>query len=409
MTGDPTLARPSRDLSLARPSRATRFAARDPGPAARVGGFIAHLRDNGFRLGVAEAETALTALTHLDDLSADSVRLALKTVCAGSADDARRFGDLFDAFWLNAGRVRPKVTTSPRSHGRNSRSVRDGESAGTGAADQPDDGKGQGENHSDGTGRLIATEVMNLMRKDLRKLVSPDDIRAAEAIAARLGRAIRDRRSRRRRAARRGRAIDLRRTIRASLATGGEPLTLARRKRPDRPVRIVTLCDVSGSMMGYARPYLAFVAGLMRADPDSDAWLFHTRLVRISDALRDDDPLRMLNRLTLLAEGFGGGSKIGAALDQFARGPARRFVNGRTVVLILSDGYDTGAPEALQSALARLRKRGCRIVWLNPLKGWQDYAPVAQGMAAALPHLDLFAPAATLADFAALEPELARL
>lgn len=402
----------TRDLTLARPSRATRFAGRDPGPAARLSGFVAHLRDNGFKLGVAEAETALAVLALLDDLSPDSVRPALKTVCAGSEDEAKRFGALFDAFWLNAGRVRPSVTTSPRNTQHSRRAVVDESAehnAGTGAIDQPDDGKGEGESHADGTGRLVATEVANMMRKDLRTLVSAQDIRNAEAIAARLGKAIRDRRSRRRRAARKGRAIDLRRTIRASLATGGEPLKLARRRRPDRPVRIVTLCDVSGSMMGYARPYLAFVAGLMRADPDTDAYLFHTRLVRISDALRDDDPLRMLNRLTLLAEGFGGGSKIGAMLDQFARGPARRFVNGRTVVLILSDGYDTGAPEALQSALARLRQRGCRVIWLNPLKGWQGYAPVAAGMQAALPHLDLFAPAATLADFAALEPELARL
>ena len=406
----------SRDPHLARPSRATRFAARDSGTAARVAGFVAHLRDNGFRLGVAEAETALAALALLDDLSPDSVRPALKTVCAGSQDEAKRFGDLFDAFWLNAGRVRPRVATSARDTRHSRRAMVDDSaqhSAGPGAIDQPDEGKAggkdEGESHADGTGRLVATEVANLMRKDLRTLVSAQDIRHAEAIAARLGRAIRDRRSRRRRAARKGRAIDLRRTIRASLATGGEPLRLARRARPDRPVRIVTLCDVSGSMMGYARPYLAFVAGLMRADPDTDAWLFHTRLVHISDALRDDDPLRMLNRLTLLAERFGGGSKICANLEHFARGPARRPVNGRTVVLILSDGYDTDAPARLAGALARLRKRGCRIVWLNPLKGWRGYAPVAQGMAAALPHLDLFAPAATLADFAAIEPELARL
>ena len=401
----------TRDLTLARPSRATRFAARDTGPAARVSGFIAHLRDNGFRLGVAEAETALAALARLDDLAPETVQLALKTVCASSAGEARRFADLFDAYWLNAGRVRTAIAPQARSPGHNTRASRtdQADQSGSGEADQPDDGSGEGETMSDGTGRLVASRVGNLMHKDLRKLVTPEDIRNAEALAERLGKAIRDRRSRRRRAARKGQAIDLRRTLRASLATGGEPLRLARRARPDRPVRIVTLCDVSGSMMGYARPYLAFVAGLMRADPDTDAWLFHTRLVRISDALRDADALRMLNRLTLLAEGFGGGSKIGANLEHFARGPARRTVNGRTVVLILSDGYDTDAPARLADALARLRKRGCRIVWLNPLKGWRASAPVAQGMAAALPHLDLFAPAATLADFAAIEPELARL
>jgi uncharacterized protein with von Willebrand factor type A (vWA) domain len=174
-------------------------------------------------------------------------------------------------------------------------------------------------------------------------------------------------------------------------------------------MRIVALCDVSGSMTIYARVFLAFLTGLVRADDATDAWLFHTRLVRISDALRDADPLRALNRLSLLADGFGGGSKIGASLADFARGPARHGVNSRTVVVILSDGYDTDPPAALTEALIRLRKRGGRIIWLNPLKGWADYAPVTAAMAAALPHLDLFAAATTLNDLAALGPQLERL
>jgi uncharacterized protein with von Willebrand factor type A (vWA) domain len=147
----------------------------------------------------------------------------------------------------------------------------------------------------------------------------------------------------------------------------------------------------------------------MRADSDSDAYLFHTRLVRITGALQDKDALRALNRITLLADGFGGGSKIGGNLLQFANGYARKFVNGRSVVLILSDGYDSAGPELVDTALAKLKKRGCKIIWLNPLKGWKDYEPVARGMAAALPHLDLFTAANTLADLAALEPELSRL
>jgi uncharacterized protein with von Willebrand factor type A (vWA) domain len=96
-------------------------------------------------------------------------------------------------------------------------------------------------------------------------------------------------------------------------------------------------------------------------------------------------------------------------LMQFSRSYARRFVDGRTVVVILSDGYDTDAPELLEEALAALKKRGCKIIWLNPLKGWDGYEPVARGMAAALPHLDLFSAANTLADLAALEPALAKL
>ena len=174
-------------------------------------------------------------------------------------------------------------------------------------------------------------------------------------------------------------------------------------------MHVVALLDVSGSMTVYARVLLSFVRGLTSADSRTDAYLFHTRLVRISDALRDHDTLRAAGRMSMMAEGFGGGTRIGGNLKAFNEQYARHGVGGRSVVLILSDGYDTDPPELVDAALARLKKRGCRIVWLNPLKGWKDYAPVARGMAAALPHLDLFAPAATLDDLAALEPVLAGL
>lgn len=386
----------------------TRFAARDDGPAARITGFMAHLRENGFRLGIAETETALAALACVAADEA-SVRRALKAVACGSAEDWTRFDAVFDSYWRNGGRVRTKAVPAGNSaHTRNSRVAEGQSSGGGGTPDAPDSGK-NGESEAGGAGRLIASTVRNLMKKDLREVVSAEDIRDAERLAHRLGAALRDRRSRRRRAARQPGAVDLRRTIRASLASGGEPLRLAYRRRPDRPVRMVALVDVSGSMTLYARPFLAFLAGLMRSDARADAYLFHTRLVRVTEALRDDDPLRALNRLTLLADGFGGGSKIGAALAQFAATYARRLVNGRSVVMILSDGYDSAPSDALAEAMERLSRRGCRLIWLNPLKGWRDYAPVAAGMAATLPHLDLFAPAATLDDFAALETEFARL
>ncbi len=171
----------------------------------------------------------------------------------------------------------------------------------------------------------------------------------------------------------------------------------------------MALCDVSGSMSVYAQVFLAFLAGLMRADTAADAYLFHTRLVRITEALRDKDAMRAIGRMSLMADGFGGGSKIGPSLMRFADTYAKRFVDGRSVVLILSDGYDTEAPDMIAAALEKLRKRGCKVIWLNPLKGWADYAPVAEGMAAALPHLDVFKAANTLGDLAALEQELAHL
>lgn len=392
-------------------SRITKFAARDPGPAARVAGFIAHLRENGLRLGVAEAGVAMAALAEVDAIHPDETRRALRAVCTGCKDEAERFDDLFDSYWMDMGRVRQKVVpsqTAPTSDDVHSSRDAKGQDAGTSGSATAPDGE-DGEADSDGTGKLIATEQRNLARKDLRDLVRPEEIAQAEDVARRIGAALRDKRSRRRIAARKGDRLHFRKTIRQSLATGGEPLRLLRKRRPDRTRKIVAICDVSGSMSVYARVFLAFLAGLMRADTAADAYLFHTRLVRITEALRDKDAMRAIGRMSLMADGFGGGSKIGPSLMRFADTYAKRFVDGRSVVLILSDGFDTEPPEMIAAALQKLKKRGCKVVWLNPLKGWTGYEPVAAGMAAALPYLDAFKAANTLADLAALEQELATL
>ena len=392
-------------------SRVTKFAGRDPGPAARVAGFVAHLRDNGLRLGVAEADLAISALALIDAARPDESRRALRAVCTGCKDEAERFDELFDSYWMDMGRVRQKVvpslSTTASDAVHSSRDARGEDMSAAGSATAPDDRGGAAE--GDGTGRLIATDRRNFNRRDLRDLVRAEDIARAEAVARRIGAALRDTRSRRRIAAERGDRLHFRKIIRHSLSTGGEPLRLLRKTRPDRTRRIVALCDVSGSMSVYAKVFLAFLAGLMRADTSTDAYLFHTRLVRITEALRDKDAMRAVGRMSLMADGFGGGSKIGPSLMHFAETYARRFVDGRCVVLILSDGYDTEAPDRIGAALAKLRKRGCKVIWLNPLKGWADYAPVAQGMAAALPYLDAFKAANTLADLAALEQDLAHL
>jgi uncharacterized protein with von Willebrand factor type A (vWA) domain len=188
--------------------------------------------------------------------------------------------------------------------------------------------------------------------------------------------------------------------------TSGTPIHLAwkapRRVRP----RLVLLLDVSRSMAAYSFFYLRLARALSGELADVHTFIFHTHVTAVSEALRDPDPWRAQERLHLLAQGWGGGTRIGESLAQFNAQYGARLLHSRTAVLVLSDGYDTGEPKLLSDALARLRRRARRRVWLNPLCSRPGYAPVSQGMQAALPHLDLLAPGADLASIAAVLPEI---
>ena len=382
--------------------------------AERMGDFTRHLRANGVRAGMLETETSLGALQLVDASDPNDVLLALKAICAIDVESFARFDELFSAYWLNAGKQRHDHTpTQNRSDQKNSLTNLSQKSnapsvGGGGSIDTPDNNN-DGEVESSGEGKLIATQVSNRNAVDMREFILPEDeVRAAET-ARRIATAIRYRRSRRRKAARQGDGLDMRRIMRKSVATGGEPLKLLHRHRPDRQMHLVSILDVSGSMQLYTRVFLSFVKGLIGNDQRTDAFLFHTDLMCVSDALRDNDTLRAVNRLSMMARGFGGGTKIGASLRTFNKQYASRMAGRKTVVIIMSDGYDTGEAHEVGDALARLKRRGCKIIWLNPLLGWKDYAPVAASMAAALPHVDYFAPCNTLGSLAAIEGELERL
>lgn len=392
----------------------TKFPSRATGVADRMSGFVAHLRMNGIKAGPQETGDALAALAEINATDVEQARQALCALLAGDADSWRNFDDLFDAYWFNAGKQRSATARGDHARVQTARPMLwqqhiEGDDEG----DNPDlDNVTPDAGDADATGtdgRLIATLTNNISRRDLRELMDEDSQRQAEHIARRLAHVIRDRRSRRRKQAQRGAALDMRRILRASLARGGEPMDLFRKARPPRPMRIVAICDVSGSMTVYARVFLAFIKGLIDSNTKADAYLFHTRLMRVTDTLRDHDTLRAAGRLSLMAEGFGGGTDIAGCLDQFVCGYGARALNRRTVVLILSDGYCTQNADALANVLARIKRKAGRIVWLNPLKNWQNYAPVTAAMGAALPYLDAHLAANTLDALAALEPEFAKL
>jgi uncharacterized protein with von Willebrand factor type A (vWA) domain len=182
--------------------------------------------------------------------------------------------------------------------------------------------------------------------------------------------------------------------MRALLRTGGEPLSLAWRRRRIRRTRLVILCDVSGSMDVHARFLLQFLYAMQDAFARVETFVFSTALTRITDHLRTMTFGQALERLAGV-RGFSGGTRIGASLAQFEERWGR-LVDRRTVVVILSDGWDTGEPAVLGEALRRIHRRAGRVLWLNPLLGNPEYQPLTQGMQAALPHVDVFAPAHNL-------------
>lgn len=197
------------------------------------------------------------------------------------------------------------------------------------------------------------------------------------------------RRTRRARRDRRGDRLDVRATLRASRRTGGDPVTRVRRRRELEHRPLVVLCDISGSMEPYARAFVAFLHGAVVA-ADAEAFVFATRLTRITRALRAGQPDLAIARAAEATPDWSGGTRIGEALRRFNDAHGRRGMARGAVVVIVSDGWERGDPELVRREMERLARLAHRIVWVNPRRAAPGYAPLAGGMAAALPSCDAF-------------------
>ena len=217
-----------------------------------------------------------------------------------------------------------------------------------------------------------------------------DELAVARQIMSRLRLAGPPRRSARTRPSRRGHLADLRGTMRASMRAAGEPVRLRHRARGHRLRRLVLLLDVSGSMETYSRALVRFVHAAVAGRQQVEAFTFGTRLTRVTRELRSRDPDRALADASRRVADWSGGTRLGECLRMFNdRWGVRGMARG-AIVVILSDGWDRGDPALLDAQLARLGRVAHRLVWVNPLKSTPGYAPLARGMAAALPHLDAF-------------------
>jgi uncharacterized protein with von Willebrand factor type A (vWA) domain len=206
-----------------------------------------------------------------------------------------------------------------------------------------------------------------------------------------------------------GAALDLRRTFRRNLKYGGELLELARRQPKDKPRSLVLLCDVSGSMERYTRMLLHFIHTVAGGWRQVEAFLFATRLTRITRFLDYRSVDQAVSEVARVVPDWAGGTRTGEALKTFNFRWSRRVMRNGAVVLVISDGWDRGEPELLAREMARLRRSCHRLIWLNPLLGSPDYQPLTQGMQAALPHIDDFLPVHNLNSLEALARRLNQL
>ncbi|HLI50449.1 MAG TPA: VWA domain-containing protein, partial [Thermomicrobiaceae bacterium] len=202
---------------------------------------------------------------------------------------------------------------------------------------------------------------------------------------------------------------DPRRTMRRSLQTAGVPLRLSRRKIKEKPRQLVVICDVSGSMDRYSRILLQFVYAIENGMARVEAFVFGTRLTRITRLIKNRSVDQAMERVAREVHDWSGGTRIGQSLQTFNTDWARRVLRNGAVVLIISDGWDRGDPDVLQREIARLQRSSYRLIWLNPLLGSPRYEPLTRGMQAALPHVDDFMPVHNMASLQALAEHLSNI
>jgi uncharacterized protein with von Willebrand factor type A (vWA) domain len=198
--------------------------------------------------------------------------------------------------------------------------------------------------------------------------------------------------TRRYRPASSGARFDVKRTVRRSLRTHGEPFHRAWRERGTRARPLVLILDISGSMAPYARALLQFAFAAMAAGRTVEVFCFGTRLTRVTRVLKTRDPDRAMHEIGRLVEDWEGGTRIGVSLKALLDEWSQRAALRGSVAVFCSDGLERGEPDLLREQMARLRRHVHRIVWVNPLKGSPRYEPLARGMAAALPSIDVFLP-----------------
>jgi len=363
--------------------------------------FCRSLREHGLAVTPAEVLVAVSAFRLVDINDKEECFLSLRTVLVTRVEDYPTFAELFEKFWQRRfaklveaeGRI---VRTRPgplEKAGKSKGVAYFLENWTTAPSAEAENVKLPG-----------ASDISSAGKKDFSSFGNEEQ-EAISQLARRIVKRLAKNPSRRWKTVKSGRRVHLRRSLRRALKTGGELVDLLYKERKPKRTKLVVICDVSGSMDLYSRPLLQFIYGLQNSFARVETFVFSTTLSRITGHLKHRTYPLALERLSSRVSGWSGGTRIGASLAAFNTEWLRR-VDKRTIVIILSDGWDTGEPEQLAAALAQLKTRSGRLIWLNPLLGSTNYQPLTRGMQAALPFINVFAPAHDLASLRALEPHL---
>jgi uncharacterized protein with von Willebrand factor type A (vWA) domain len=347
------------------------------------------LRGAGLDVPSGSVVTFAEALARVGVGRQQGVYWAARTTLLRSPADRGRFDAAFRAFWL----------------GQDLEPSEDAEAVPVVLAlDDPDlPGEEEGDSGQDGDVQAVRFSRAEVLRHKDFAAYTGSELDESRRLMADLRLAGALRRSRRLRpSGRKGTRHDLRRTVQAALRAGGEPVRQARRRPDTRPRRVVLLVDVSGSMEPYARALLRFLHAAVAGRGRVEAFALGTRLTRLTRELTNRDPDAALSAAGSAVPDWSGGTRLGEGLRAFCDTWGVRGMARGAVVVVLSDGWDRGDPEVLGEAMARLHRVAHKIVWVNPLKASPGYAPLAAGMAAALPYVDEFVEGHSVASLEAL-------
>jgi uncharacterized protein len=355
-----------------------------------AGAFSRRLHEAGLSVTPARAADFARALMLVRPIARRQLYWTARAVFVTESAQTAAFDAVFFSVFGGARTAVEAATEELRAHA----TPHEGPSAEAAAGDA--DGSDRGASTSASTDDDASeTEVPLVLASDEELLgtkrfdkLEPDELAALDRLMSRLELATPRRRTRRYERQRRGERIDLRQTLRASIRTGGTPIRLTRRRRRIVPRRLVMLCDISGSMEPYARAYLQFLSCAAGSGPHAEAFVFATRLTRLTRALSSRNPERAIQRAAAAAPDWSSGTRIGDALREFNDRHGRRGMARGAVIVIISDGWECGDPLLVARELERLGRLAHRIVWVNPRLGAEAFSVRSGGMLAALPHCD---------------------